>query len=257
MWRPSRIADFIRLLFVADNRKDESDGLRLMSEVARFALPQYRFTYPQIDWWKNDGFNAYLKKFDEQRGFNTHRRWMLGQLLRMTDAVEGDTAECGVYRGAGSWLILEANTRAAHRKVHHIFDSFEGLSHPEPLDGDHWTHGDLAVAMPTVEKYLRPYVNGTDYKMYKGWIPDRYAEVSHLNFGFVHIDVDLYQPTYDSAHFFYPRMKAGAILVCDDYGFSTCPGATKAMDTFLSDKVEKMLYLPDGGGFFIKGMSVK
>jgi hypothetical protein len=45
----------------------------------------------------------------------------------------------------------------------------------------------------------------------------------------------------------------GGIFVCDDYGFLTCPGATKAMDEFLLTKREKMISLPGGGGFFIKG----
>lgn len=153
--------------------------------------------------------------------------------------------------------MLEANARTARHKLHHIFDSFEGLSAPESHDGDHWVRGDLAVGTEVVERFLSPYVRGTDYKMYKGWIPDRFAEVSDMSFSFVHIDVDLYQPTYDSIHFFYPRLNTGAILLCDDYGFSTCPGATKAIDSFLLDKREKMLCLPDGGGFFIKGIDVK
>ena len=37
---------------------------------------------------------------------------------------------------------------------------------------------------------------------------------------------------------------------------STCPGATDAVDQVLADKTEKMLMLPDGGGFFIKDLPV-
>ena len=36
----------------------------------------------------------------------------------------------------------------------------------------------------------------------KGWIPSRFEEVKDKNFSFVHIDVDLYQPTLDSLNFF-------------------------------------------------------
>jgi hypothetical protein len=67
------------------------------------------------------------------------------------------------------------------------------------------------------------------------------------------VDVDLYEPTRDSIRFFYDRLNPGGILVCDDYLFMTCPGATEAIDEFLADKPEKMLGLPGGGGFFIKG----
>ena len=72
---------------------------------------------------------------------------------------------------------------------------------------------------------------------------------------FVHIDVDLYEPTRDSIEFFYPRLAPGAVVLCDDFGMPTCPGATKAIEEFLRDKPEKMLFLPDSGGFFIKGVA--
>jgi O-methyltransferase len=63
--------------------------------------------------------------------------------------------------------------------------------------------------------------------------------------------VDLTEPTRESLAFFYPRMESGGIIVCDDYGQSTSPGATQAVDRFLADKPEKMLMLPEGGGFLI------
>ena len=60
---------------------------------------------------------------------------------------------------------------------------------------------------------------------YKGWIPDRFEEVSDRKFSFIHIDVDLHRPTYDSAEFFYERLSPGGIILCDDYGSLLCPGA--------------------------------
>ncbi len=60
----------------------------------------------------------------------------------------------------------------------------------------------------------------------------------------------------DSIEFFYERLSQGGILICDDYGFSTCPGATQAIDEFLEDKLEKMIMLPDCGGFIIKGYHI-
>jgi hypothetical protein len=91
----------------------------------------------------------------------------------------------------------------------------------------------------------------SDVQFHAGWIPDRFDEVKDQRFSFVHIDVDLAEPTRESLAFFYPRMEAGGIIACDDYGISTCPGATQAIDHYLADKPEKMLPLPDGGGFLI------
>ena len=231
-------------IFTSQQRAFES-----MVRLGRKLCPSYRFTWPQMMWWQNEAFNKYLARFGEAGGFNMQRRWALRQLLRLVHNIPGDTVECGVYEGSSSWLIIEANKRSPYDKLHHIFDSFEGVSEPSPADGRFWSMNDLCSAESVVQQNLS---EGT-YKIYKGWIPEMFPKVGASQFSFVHVDVDLAQPTGDSVRFFYDRMSNGAILVCDDYGFTTCPGATNVVDEILSDKPEKMISLPDGGGFFIKG----
>ena len=41
-------------------------------------------------------------------------------------------------------------------------------------------------------------------------------------------------------------------MICDDYGFVTCPGAKKAMDEFFEDKAEPVIMLTTGQAFIIK-----
>jgi hypothetical protein len=245
------MAEALRIFRLVRKRIVDSDltaGLEILERVSRVLTPGYRFSWNQLDWWLNEDFNQYLAKFGEQRGFNSNRRWMLYQLGGLTIDVPGDTAECGAYAGAGSYLMCLLNRGSS--KVHHVFDSFAGLSQPGPADGSHWREGDLAVGQNTVEDALREFAR---VRYHKGWIPERFPSVSEAKFSFVHVDVDLERPTRDSIEFFYPRLSEGAILLCDDYGFTTCPGATKTIDEFLSDKPEKMLRLDGGGGFFMKG----
>jgi len=228
-----------------DNRK-----LKALSSFGHHLFPNYRFCWPQIDWWNDPKFNNYLKNTDELSGFNTHRKLMLSQLLRLTVGVPGDTVECGVFLGASSILICESNEDGDIDRTHHCFDSFEGLSAPSSVDGEYWSGGDLDISECDTVKNLESFEK---VKLYKGWIPDRFEEVNQCVFSFVHIDVDLYDPTKDSIEFFYPRMSKGAILLCDDYGLTTCPGATRAIDEYLLDRAEKMITLDCGGGFFVKG----
>lgn len=177
---------------------------------------------------------------------------MQQQLMRLVSAVPGDTAECGVFKGAGSYLICAMNSRnTAQARSHFVFDSFEGLSTPDAVDGKHWVAGDLVCSESSVAAVLAEFPGVT---LLKGWIPDRFPEVQDRRFAFVHIDVDLYQPTRDSVEFFYPRLSPGGILLCDDYGFTSCPGATRALDEYLRDKPEKVIALSGGGGFLIKGV---
>jgi hypothetical protein len=226
--------------------------LRAIKTIVDLLMPNYRLTWHQIDWWSNTEFNTYLDQFRERKTFNTHRRWMLWQLLRLIPDVPGDTAECGVYEGSSSWLICSAIEGTG--RMHHLFDSFEGLSAPNIEDGTYWTAGALAIGEDIVRQNLARFADTLEF--HKGWIPSRFADVADRFFAFVHIDVDLGQPTLDSIQFFYPRLSNGGIMVCDDYGCSSCPGATRAIDRFLADKPEKMMGLDAGGGFFIKGVSV-
>ncbi|MEO6225483.1 MAG: TylF/MycF/NovP-related O-methyltransferase [Sphingomicrobium sp.] len=236
------VARFIRNAF----SKDPDRRLGAVNMVANKLLPDYRLTWSQIDWWHDAEFNAYLDRFNERAGinFNTHRRFMLAQLLKLVAEVEGDTAECGVYLGASSWLICGVGRK------HHLFDSFEGLSEPDSADGTHWKRGVLSAPEDAVLNNLAPFREQLEF--HRGWIPDRFADVADRKFAFVHVDVDLYQPTRDSVEFFYSRLSPGGILLCDDYACTTCPGATKAIDEFLADKPEPMIALDAGGGFFIK-----
>lgn len=219
--------------------------------LGRLLVPRYRFKWPQLEWWRDVAFSRYLARYGELRKMNTDRRWMLYQLLRLTEAVPGDTAECGVFRGASSYLICKANqSRTDFQRWHFIFDSFEGLSPPRHHDGSHWREGDFAVGADTVRRNLAEFQL---VSLHPGWIPARFGDVADRRFSFVHVDVDLEQPTRDSIAFFYPRLEVGGILLCDDYGCTTCPGATLAVDDFLADKPEKMLSLCCGGGFLVKG----
>jgi hypothetical protein len=228
----------------------------VLQRVGKEILPSYRFRWPQIAWLQNRKFWRLLASFGEQEGLNADRKWMVGQLIRLSVHLPGDTVECGVYRGATSYLICNAvRDDGEPDKRHHLFDSFAGLSEPGERDGEHWTAGDLACSEEDVLKSLDEFHRFV--VSHRGWIPERFDEVADRTFCFVHVDVDLYQPTRDCLEFFYPRLDEGGILVCDDYGFTTCPGVTEAVDAFLANKPEDILSLPSGGGFLIKGAPVQ
>jgi O-methyltransferase len=233
-------------------KSDPAAGFRLLRMASDVFCPDYRFAEDRLDWYHDRSFTAYLERFNELDKLNAPRRWMVRELLRIAAPVPGDTADCGSFEGAGSWLICASN--AGTSKVHHIFDSFEGLSEPGAGDGTHWSRGGLAAGEDIVRRNLAQF---DAIRLYKGWIPTRFPEVADKAFSFVHVDVDLEAPTADSIAFFYPRMSPGGVLLCDDYGSTTCPGATRVFDDFLADKPERVLSMPVGGGFIVKGMAVK
>ena len=93
---------------------------------------------------------------------------------------------------------------------------------------------------PTSSKPSKPSPQGNNRTV---TIPDTFAGLSDARFCFAHIDLDLYQGVRDSLDFLYPRLSHGGVIVLDDYGFASCPGARKAVDEFFQDKPERPLAL--------------
>ncbi len=213
-------------------------------KIRNWLMPSYRLQWPYMAWWNDADFNAYLERFGLGSSLDADRRWALLQLTKLAARVPGDSAECGVFTGSSSYLIC----RSLNRR-HFMFDSFEGNSSPGPYDGDYnQPQGHLCP----LEKTKSNLAGCPNLSFHPGWIPARFNDVAERRFCFVHIDVLQYQPTRDSIEFFYPRMNPGGVIVCDDYGFTICPGARKAVDEFLANKPEKMLELPCGSAFLVR-----
>lgn len=213
---------------------------------------------PHNIWRHDQEFLPVWQAYPETHDYFHERYYHLYHVALAASSVPGDTAECGCFRGAGSYMIMKA-TQAEHARVtgriHHIFDSFEGLSEPDAQDiqsetgRSSWRKHDLSAQEHVVRRNLK---GAGDFRCHKGWIPERFGDVADRNFALVHIDVDLYQPTRDSLAFFYPRMNPGGFIVCDDYGSVRCPGARRACDEFMADKPEKIIRLTSGQSLIVR-----
>ncbi len=189
---------------------------------------------------------ADYERFDSVNYRSLDRKLVLRELLRIALRRPGDLAECGVFRGASAYFMAKALALDGLPRELHLFDSFSGLSAPDAVDGDHWRPGDLACSTEEVAVNLGPFAENV--RFHPGWIPTRFGAVADRRFALVHLDVDLHRPTSDALAFFYPRMVPGGVIICDDYGFDTCPGARLAMDEFFHDRAETVLHLPTGQG---------
>lgn len=183
------------------------------------------------------------------------RRFMLAELTRLVRDLDGSTAECGVARGVGSAMILEA-LAGAYRgdEKHYAFDAFAGLPSPGEADrmraGSHdWQAGDLTHDRTVAEAALAAYDRA---ELRVGWIPDSFTGLEHERFRFVHVDVDLHAPTAHSIAFFYPRMATGGVMLLDDHGLETCPGARAAALDYFAGTGEVVVDLTTGQGMVIK-----
>lgn len=256
--RFSRVRSYETEKFVEETARvitDEADsrGLGearrhyLLYKIQRRLLPDFVIADHGRVILKDAVFRNTFERFSSENWTSFERKWNLKELVRLTHSVEGDYAECGVFRGGSAFFMCES--ARTHGKTVHLFDSFEGLSAPQAHEGFHWSAGDLAISEETVCSNLAGFNN---YRTYKGWIPERFQEVEDLSFSFVHIDVDLEQPTRDSIEFFYPRLSQGGVLVLDDHGSAMCPGARATALDYFSNTSEQVLDLATGQGMVIK-----
>jgi len=201
-------------------------------------------------WRLDHEFLQNFKRLSPLNRYSEERKFTLREFVKSTVNVEGAMAECGCYEGASAWFMASVVPDADL----YLFDSFEGISQPDERDQAPagimaWQAGDMRAQESVLRSNLSQYKH---IHVMKGWIPERFGEVENRQFRFVHIDVDLYQPTFDSLQFFYPRLSRGGVIVMDDYGFLTCPGARDAADQYMSDKPERILDLPTGQGVIIR-----
>lgn len=240
------LKNVIGWIYKAIFRWDKYFRYSIFTRMVNFIYPRMVHTEYGKYFLNYTDFLAYFRKF-EWNNYNSYdRKFTVLQLLKLIKNLNWDTVECWVFRWATSYLILK---NINSKKTHHIFDSFEGLSEPWDIDWSYWTKNNLTCWLEIVKDNLKEFKNA---EYYKWWIPERFNEVKDLAFSFIHIDVDLYEPTKDSIEFFYERLEKWWVLVCDDYGFSTCPGAKLAMDEYAQKYSLEVLELTTWQWVFIK-----
>ena len=192
------------------------------------------------------------------------RRFSRAQILtaafRMAQRSEGAIAECGVFRGFSAHLMFEVQSSLDPSYTGQdmfLIDSFEGLSGGSDKDFRHLVFDEQGNAYSQNREFAGLLRADLDIvselvqslgqvNLVKGWIPDVFAELPDQNYKFVHIDVDLYDPTFASLEYFVPRMVPGGIILNDDYYSSKFPGGGRAWFEYCRD--QKLEYLPMDSG---------
>ena len=223
---------------------------RVRQELAHYATKCFG-DFPIFEdnkiWREDRDFLANYRRLCPDNPYSQDRKFTLREFARFTKNIPGAMAECGCFEGASAYFMA----KECPQTELHLFDSFAGLSTPQTQDTmsgagvPYWKQGDLSAREQVLFERLKEF---SQIKVHKGWIPERFPAVEKLGFRLVHIDVDLYQPTLDSLVFFYPRLSPGGVIVIDDYGFSTCPGAYKAVNDFCAGQKIPVLHLPTGQG---------
>lgn len=188
------------------------------------------------------------------------RFFHLTQMLQLTRGIPGYTAEAGVFRGLSSYLTchyLRREIPTFNGETHFMLDSFEGLSTPVEKDGEFPVkrHDQGAFTHTSVNEVRETLADFSDVNIFKGWIPDVFSELPEQKYRFVHVDVDVYEPTLASFRYFFPRMSPGGIMICDDFGpwaDDNWPGCIRAVNEFANESGQVYAVMNTGNVMFIK-----
>lgn len=212
------------------------------------AIPDADRYQPFYSPWLAPDFVALYRDVSPYTVVSIDRCWTLWRMLGQALNVEGDVMEAGVFRG-GTARLLKQQVAKAPGRAFYLFDSFEGMAKVSE-SADRHREGDFS---DTSLEGVRAVVGSEPFLDYrKGWVPATFAGLEDRQFCFAHIDLDLYQGILDCLAFVYPRMPAGGVIVFDDYGFPSCPGARQAVEEFFEGKPEKPLALLTGQALAIK-----
>ena len=165
--------------------------------------------------------------------------------------ISGAFAELGVYQGETAKFIHEMD----NSRFLHLFDTFEGF-HKQDLQLENNTEEKYCTdnfsdtSLKQVEEYMKANEN---VYFHSGYFPDSTANLKETVYALVHLDADLYQPTFEAMHYFYPRLSPGGVIIIHDYNH-TWGGVRKAMDEFSKIIPETIVEIADwqGSGMIIK-----
>lgn len=186
-----------------------------------------------------------------------------GRLIALVDAVryivdngiQGDFAECGVWRGGSMMAAALTLARVGDRsRSLYLFDTFEGMTEPTAVDVAHdgrsaqdmmastqrkqgrgvWSYATLEDVQQNMRSTGYPaervhYVRGK----VEDTIPARAPEKLAL----LRLDTDWYESTKHELEHLYPRLSADGVLIIDDYGH--WEGARRAADEYFARSERK------------------
>jgi O-methyltransferase len=183
------------------------------------------------------------------------RLYTIFQSLFNTSRLAGAIVELGVYRGGSvKFMARVCEALGAPRAIFGL-DTFSGLVHVASQDGP--THYDGRFKGPGLQDVSRYLEDSPAVTLIEGDILETLdrvlAEIESVVF--VHVDLDLYEPTAFSLPRVARKLVPGGIILLDDYGFVTCRGAKEASDEFLKAGGFRHFHLLTGQCILIKSES--
>jgi predicted O-methyltransferase YrrM len=190
------------------------------------------------------------------------------ELFKLISDLPGDIVECGVYRGASlfQWANFIELFAPHSQKTVIGFDTFKGFSTILSYDPDRESVSkllsDKQKFVPRTVEELTSIAStlGLSHRLrlIEGdaveTIPKFVEDNRGLRLAMLHLDFDVYEPTFVSLTSLYPLLVPGGVLVMDQYGSSGW-GESDAVDEFFRGqqvKFRRFQWSAGPAAFYIK-----
>lgn len=234
---PEQIADQdFDLIFVAIDDYDEAHTIETSLIEQGVEKEKIRLTCYSPE---------YIELFSDQRSefIKDMAEWI------QENHIEGNVAECGVYRGDSAKFI---NRYFADRKIY-LFDTFEGFEHRDlSFETDNLSGGfnssffDEALFKNTSLDIIKEKMTKIENVIFKkGYFPETAYGVED-KFCFVNLDMDLYTPMLGGLRFFWDKMEKGGCILLHDYFHEGLQGVKKAVRDYEREKNITLNKMPIG-----------
>ncbi|MBA2506078.1 MAG: class I SAM-dependent methyltransferase [Thermoleophilaceae bacterium] len=189
------------------------------------------------------------------------RMYAFCQAVRYVESarIPGDIVECGVWRGGSMMLAARTLIEVGNADRHlWLYDTFEGMT--EPTDRDVSFTGSSATELWQVRKSwcespideVWTNMASTGFpsdrlELVKGKVEDTIPGRVPREIAVLRLDTDWYESTYHELRHLVPLMRAGSVLIVDDYGH--WHGHREAIDKYLAEaKIPMLLQRTDHAG---------
>ncbi|MBL7497378.1 class I SAM-dependent methyltransferase [Frankia sp. CNm7] len=186
------------------------------------------------------------------------------------EKIPGAFVECGVWRGGSMMAVARTLLEQGVRdRDLHLFDTFEGMTEPEPEDRDPAGRpaartfrrmrrlDETADWCRAGEDDVRTNMAGTGYPskhvhLVKGRVEDTLPAAAPEEVALLRLDTDWYASTRHELVHLWPSLVSGGICVADDYGHWA--GHRRAIDEYLEEQgVRVLMHRSDyPGRLFVK-----
>lgn len=166
------------------------------------------------------------------------------ELYKSIVHLPGHIVECGVYKGASivRFATFREILESPYSRKIVGFDAFgEFPKQDKKVDAEFIKEfeeeGGHGISISELKRvFSRKSLN--NYEFIKGdiieTVPSYAIKHPEFKISFLHIDVDVYEPTKVILEEFYDKVVSGGVIVFDDYG--TVAGETQAVDEYFQSK---------------------